>query len=56
MSRAGPGLSPNKQAASGKVAISKSAGKVFAKGGVKTERQTKAPSLKPGQTPKTTGK
>lgn len=54
MARPGPGESPNKQAASGKVAAVPGK-KIFSAGGVKGS-QPKAPSLKPGQSSKRTGK
>jgi hypothetical protein len=54
MSNAGPGLSPNKQSQSGKVAPH-GAKKIFSAGGVKGS-QPKAPQLQPGQSSKHTGK
>lgn len=55
MSKAGPGLSPNKQAASGHVKAD-TGSKIFKGHGGPQSAAPKAPSLKPGQTPKTTGK
>ena len=49
MSNAGPGLSPNKQAATGKVK-GQTSGKIFG------NKSPKAKSLPLGKTPKTTGK
>jgi hypothetical protein len=54
MANVGPGTAPNKQAATQKVAAQPGK-KIFSSGGIKNS-QPKAPSLKPGQTPKTTGK
>lgn len=55
MSKAGPGLSPNKEAASGHVSA-QTGKKIFSSRGGPESAAPKAPSLKPGQTPKTTGK
>lgn len=55
MSNAGPGLSPNKQSASGKVKAEPGK-KIFGGRGGPESAAPKAPSLRPGQTPKTTGK
>jgi hypothetical protein len=54
MSKAGAGVSPNKQSATGKVAAVPGK-KIFGKSGV-ASASPKAPSLKPGQSSKITGR
>lgn len=55
MARPGPGLSPNKQSATGKVAVVEHK-KIFSGRGGPEGSQPKAPILKPGQSSKITGK
>lgn len=55
MSTAGPGLSPNKQAATGKVP-EQPPKKIFASGGLQNCKAPKAPELRPGQASKITGR
>jgi len=55
MSKAGAGVSPNKQSATGKVAAVPGK-KIFGKSGGVASAAPKAPILKPGQASKITGR